>query len=415
MRGDVFVFVFVFVGIGMMASPTPAGLGSSFSPIRHRNEAPRRGSGVPVWSGWDRSLRRAGALYLAALALGLAPATASDGPDDPGKQADAEGYMQLLGELKGLDWQEEGPRAQRAVDNLWRQNGWTDEADRFARDLAHDASAIPPWEFLSRLNLVSDRMAARYEFSPEQTVRIRAAALREVASVLATNAGLVVDLVREALQTRAEARPYTAEQIARWTRETEPLHAEVAKRADSFIEEVKRTLTAKQKRILERDLQSYRKRQAFLDRARERWARGEWKPSDWGMQDDPIQRGVVPPRGAPPGPQQAELSPETDPRQEAPVQRWLAHDPKTWLSYVLDFKRRYRLDPGQMTTARSIHDELLERAKAYFKSHAVRLEAVPPSERPAHGAYAPIRAMFAELKDRLKAIPTTVQQAQVKP
>ena len=77
---------------------------------------------------------------------------------------------------------------------------------------------------------------------------------------------------------------------------------------------------------------------------------------------------------------------------------------------MLAFKKRFELDAGQMSTAESVHAELLERAKGYMAARGDALAAVAPRERPAHEAYEPIRQLFMELQDRLSAIPTTSQR-----
>ncbi len=78
----------------------------------------------------------------------------------------------------------------------------------------------------------------------------------------------------------------------------------------------------------------------------------------------------------------------------------------------MDFKRRYGLDAGQITAARSIHAELFERATAYAESRAEELRPVPPAERASHELYEPIRGFFFELQTRLEVIPTSSQRDQ---
>ncbi len=63
-----------------------------------------------------------------------------------------------------------------------------------------------------------------------------------------------------------------------------------------------------------------------------------------------------------------------------------------------------------MSTAESIHAELLDRAERYAEAHADTLEAIPAPERATHEAYEPIRSLFGELQSRLDSVPTTSQR-----
>jgi hypothetical protein len=92
------------------------------------------------------------------------------------------------------------------------------------------------------------------------------------------------------------------------------------------------------------------------------------------------------------------------------IPKCVAYDPATWYACVLQLQERFKLDPGQVTTAESLHAELFERAKAYVDKHADTLKQVPPGERDTHAAYEPIRTLFDELNSRLDAIPTTSQR-----
>ena len=79
-------------------------------------------------------------------------------------------------------------------------------------------------------------------------------------------------------------------------------------------------------------------------------------------------------------------------------------------AYVRELERRFKLDAGQMSTAESIHEELLDRADSYVQMHAAALKTIPVRERGTHEAYEPVRKLFVELKSRLDAIPTTSQR-----
>ena len=173
-------------------------------------------------------------------------------------------------------------------------------------------------------------------------------------------------------------------------------------------------LEPSKKRTLERDLQSFEKRRRFTNQMTARWSKGDWRPEDWGLQDDPayakvrahsggaIERGIGQSPSAPTG------------SGSNVVSRWVEHDPGTWFAYVLEMKKRYDLDAGQMNTAQSIHSELVDRANRHIEARAEELDGVPVRQRAEHEAYEPIRQLFYELQDRLEAVPTTTQRERGK-
>ncbi len=309
------------------------------------------------------------------------------------------------------DWDAEYPNIVRAIDNIWQRNGWNDESDIFARDLARELTAIPPWEPIKRLNVFGDRVAERYGLAEGQAQRFKSTVIRETANVLARNAGVMIRQVTEGMQARANGEPFTAEQVARWSKAADPALADLHERIDRLREELAVMVPPERQTVLERDVASYRKRRAVMDEMGKRWAAGNWRPDDWGMQNDPIQTGQhsaarlgAGVRHVGEAPQAGRLTPPT------PLPKWLSYEPTTWLSYVVEFRRKYGLEKGQVTTADSIHSELLARATNYVEDHAVALQAVPAEQRVEHEAYKPIVDLFGQLKERLDAIPTTAQR-----
>ena len=83
----------------------------------------------------------------------------ADDDIDPSLLKSIEGLAVHMGRL---NWDEQYPLVKQAIENVWEKNGWTDESDRYARDLACEVTAIPPSEPLRRLNLVNERIAERY-------------------------------------------------------------------------------------------------------------------------------------------------------------------------------------------------------------------------------------------------------------
>jgi len=335
---------------------------------------------------------------------------ASEGPDDRPDPAVLESFHRLTEQMEGLDWDNEYLSIERAVDNIWQRNRWTDEADRFARDLACEVAAVPPWEPMKRLNLANERISARYGLSQEQAGRFQRAMLSEAAGFLMRNAGVILEQTRDGMLARARGEPFTTQQVARWTKQSRPMILELRKSVDRIAKQLRPMLKPDKRRILQNDLKSVEKRRKFMDMMTIRWTEGKWRPEDWGLQDDPIHTaGGGSGRSVPQHPIR-ESSLKQEQYRSLSIPRYIPHDPSTWFAYVLDFENRFNLDAAQLSTAESIHAELLERANGYAEIHSETLKAVAPRERATHEAYEPIRLLFVELRERLDAIPTTAQR-----
>jgi hypothetical protein len=331
-------------------------------------------------------------------------------------------FSDLREPLAGFNWDEEADRVRRAAESLWKRNGWNDEADRFAREVACEVTAIPPWDVAARLNLLTTRITERYGLSEEAAGRLQTSLMREAGGFFMRNGGAILENGREALTARARGEPYTPEQVAKWAKVLEPLLADMRVSVDRLAEEVQPSLDAEHKLLLYRDRQSIQKRTRYVDAMRTRWAEGRWEPTDWGLEADPIQNRAVPPGPADPsvaipsdGLPVNQASPAPEPAARVLLPECVPYDHTTWFACVLEFERRFHLDAGQKSTAESIHGELVERADDYSKTHRDELRAVPMQERATHPAYEPIRGLFAELQARLDALPTTVQRATHKP
>ena len=368
---------------------------------------------------WFREMRRP---YWLTAVVGLA--TLGWGGDRAGAQdrptvRSMETLRSITEETKKLgNWDTEYINIEQAAKNIWRESGWNSEPDRYALELALDVARIPPWEFLKRFDRITERVTERYSLSEAQGINLKSAIIRESSQLMMRHARVMFGQVRDAVVLRANGKPFTPELIAEWTKESDPMMADLEAVFVRMIGELRAGMTSQQQAILDRDLVSFEKRMKHFVGMRGRWADGGWTPQDWGMQDDPIQTGSDPfilKRGAMPDRSAARRAvAETGAAIEGEtVQlplRWKAHDPTTWAAYVLDFKKRSGLDPGQTDAAASIHAELVDRAADFAKPRAAMLKGVPEALRPTHEAFAPIRTMFNELETRLGALLTKAQR-----
>ena len=162
----------------------------------------------------NKLLMPAGLMVMALMAGKHVSAQPQDEPLEQDEQAEraAAELLNPLGEtFAGFDWDAEHPNIQRSITNIWNNNDWNDEADLFARDVATEVTAIPPWQMADRLELMTKRVAARYDFTPEQRSRFQAALLREAGGFLLRHATDLLTYSQEAVETRANGQPFTAE------------------------------------------------------------------------------------------------------------------------------------------------------------------------------------------------------------
>ncbi len=346
------------------------------------------------------------------VAGGGGPTGAGTDAEEESAKSVVETSKQLKDQLGHIDWEEERPSIEQALERFWERNGWTTESDLATRDLACEVAAIPPWQIMKRLDLMCKRVGERYDFSPEQGARFKGAVMRETSSWLTRHAGTIFEQIREGLPIDTRAGAIDPDQVARWTKASEALVADAHDAFDRMVEEIKPSFTPHQNGILERDLRAFNKRWKDVQRMRARWADGGWEADDWGLpQQSDLGRAADAPKPEPARPR-SEPGKVTPAPQVVVVPKWVAHDPSTWFAYVLENAQAYDLTAGQMTTAWSVHAETVARANAYILTHAKRLQPVPISERSTHTAYSPIRFFFKELQDRLEAIPTTAQRKQ---
>jgi hypothetical protein len=355
---------------------------------------------------------------LVALLTGLCPLAAGEAPDTPPggpEAAFAENFGSMFKPVAGLNWDEEAPRLRVAAEQLWRRNGWTDESDVYARNLACEISDIPPWDVVGRLRLLTTRVSERYGLTAEQSQRLTGSLLRETGGFFLRNSRVLLEHGNEGLETRARGRPYTREQVQRWAKAAEPLLADFEAMADRLAKEIEPGLAPDKKEVFARDWSSFEKRTKYIDDMRVRWVEGKWTPADWGIEKDPIQNGELAQLPDPPSveglqaqqPQTVAIEPAAPPLPT----NWLPHDPTTWIAYVMHVEKRFGLDAGQKSTSASIHAELTTRATHYIQTHRDELHAIARPDRAAHAAYEPVRTLFTELQERLDALPTTTQRA----
>lgn len=355
-------------------------------------------------------------LLLAAVASAFEPGDR----DDPGNRQVLKNFAQPI---PGVDWEKLSPHYIEMMERMFERNGWTDESDRYAQRVASKVAALPPWDLTGRLRTLSEEVAQRYDLTPQQTAEFQKAIMRESMGLLMRHGPALWEQAREALELRSQGKPYTAEQIAEWARHGEPIFREVEQSVERVAGELEVSLSDEKKRVFAKDMAGFHKRQKAVEAMAQRWAKGDWKPDEWGLENDPIQtsRRNTDEESPAAAPIPTPTAPAAAPRPVAPLvapavagppipDHWVEFDPKTWIALVIRIGKEYRLDSGQMDTAWSIHAEMLARARRYQELHPKELSAVPQGLRGTDDAHRPIRELFAELRERLESIPTSAQR-----
>ncbi|MCH7526472.1 MAG: hypothetical protein IID39_03450, partial [Planctomycetes bacterium] len=240
-------------------------------------------------------------------------------------------------------WSSQTEMIENFIRDVWRENHWETEADRFAKDTMLQVSRIPPWRFEERMDKLIDRFSDRYELSPPQKVRFRSKLYRETFGLILRNASMMANQTREYVNTRLDARPFTTEQVARWTIESEDLVADSFKGMDRIFEALERDMSLEQREILQHDFGSHERRKKYVLEQRSKWAKGQWRPEDWGLRNDPIQAGrVAQAQGAAGGSlpsdrpvsRNAPATGSLDRTPHKPDNRFVPEDESTWGRYI---------------------------------------------------------------------------------
>jgi len=152
---------------------------------------------------------------IAFLCLIFVGSASAQEPLGSAEEAISSAHRDLKRKFGHFDWDRQRPNIERALENIWAENKWTDESDRFAFEVARDTSAIPPWQVNKRLDLAISRYSDRYELSSTDKELFRRKTMLELGGFLGRNAASLFQQMSENFQSRERSEPYTPEQIGR--------------------------------------------------------------------------------------------------------------------------------------------------------------------------------------------------------
>jgi hypothetical protein len=346
-------------------------------------------------------------------------------------------FTGMMESARGLGpWEEQQAYIMDATERIYERNGWTSEPDQFSLHMMREVNEVPPWQPQARFERMVGLLSERYDLDDQQQRKLQELMAREMQNMFQNHGPRVMQYTMEAIQTRAAGDAFTPEQVARWSEMAQPVFEDARVRFDQAAEEFIQTLRPEQQEVVRVDLEANRTRQDTFIAMGERWRRGEWQASDWGLEADPIQvagemrraAGEVPDApsmpppgefgpGAPPPPpgftpeaqnQQPDDVPDAPDMAErgptrrgpggppvagpgtpgegppGPAQRGrrgpagaqAAADSDPWAKYVREFIARYKLNEDQEAAAWRSYQDLHPRGEQIRKRYQEQTDAL---------------------------------------
>jgi hypothetical protein len=225
----------------------------------------------------------------------------------------------------------------------------------------------------------------------------------------------------EIIRTRTSQEPFTAQQVQRWSRMMKPLMDDSLGALQNVVERLGKTMTREQRARLDGDLKALLRRHHDMEKMVAEWQAGNWNPTHWGLQNDPLHAGAMADYLAAEAEKNARV-------EEARLKKGLdedkiATDESAWDMYVRQFCSKYECTDAQRTQADSI---LKGSKKAAFDHRNARRPLIEKYERLSktannaeeralgatllEGQLARIGLIFERMKNRLHLQVLTTEQ-----
>lgn len=362
-------------------------------------------------------------LLIAGLTLTAASAWAKP-PKAPGREV-IEQVQRLEEQAKSLGpWAREAQVIIEAQTLVFQQNGWDSEPDRFALNLINSVSQIAPWKAADREEVFFNDVQTRYELTHEQRTLLKQEIRTEAMVMTMKHFKEIVPIVLEITQTRAKQEPFTPEQVQRWSRLFKPIMDDALQSVQRVSQKLQRTMTEDQRKMLERDMKAVLKRHHDIEKMVKDWQAGNWNPTQWGLQNDPIHAAAMHEYRL----KQAQRDGlvELAELKHKPDLKATATDQSAWERYVLWFCNYYVCDDRQRGIARAILKDCTRQAIGYLRARgraiaeAEQLSKTAEREETRRAQAAevarlkkPIAEIFQRLCDRLERQVLTTRQKQL--
>lgn len=196
----------------------------------------------------------------------------------------------ILDGLKNMgSWDEHYGYMMDSMEKVYDRYGFDSEPDQFSLDLVAEVEAIPPWNIPQRFNKMTEMFSDRYLLDEQQEQKLRRIITRESMRIFGRHSDRIVQYATDFIQTRAAGEAITPEHVSRWMELAEPVFEFAQMRMNAAAEQFMKELDPEQRELLRQDLEAGNRRITSIEKLSAKWRRGQWKPEDWGMEDDPIQ------------------------------------------------------------------------------------------------------------------------------
>jgi len=321
-------------------------------------------------------------------------------------------------------WENEAGTITEAYTNIFAKNGWDSEPDRFSLDLINQVSRIDPWHPAQREEVFFNGLQVRYGLTPDQRSLVSREMRTESMTVTMKHLTEIMPVALEIAQTRAQQKPFTAEQVQKWSKQFGPIMDDALAAVQRVEQKLRKTMTPQQREILDVDMKAVLKRHHAIEKMVKDWQAGKWNPGDWGLENDPIHAAAM----AAYHQKQAERTQlvEAALLKKKPDLNAISSDESAWERYVKWFCNYYKCDQRQRGMAATILKSSQKQAADYLSARrrdiekARRLSESAQSEagRKYHAAELkrlrkPISDIFNSLCARLEKQVLTRQQQQM--
>lgn len=363
---------------------------------------------------------------------------------------------QLLGALQQFpNWDDQYTQMMDAIETVFVEQGWDTESDEFSLKMVREVEALPPWQFQQRFDTFVGMLAERYNLDDDQQDALRQIMIRDATQMFAKNGDKILSYALEAINTRAAGQPFTPDQVAKWSKDAEPVVLDARRQMKASTEEFMQKLRPDQRPQVEADFQAFNKRADRLDVMSRDWKQGKWSPAEWGMANDPIQNGTYKGPANRPGepsapeangvPTEEELKHDLEHARQPTREREplpagetnaggalapggnapsgaanptpaggnakpaaaAANEPNDpWAQYVREFIRKYQLNDEQTQKAWLFHKDAIQRRDATLQAASKGGATSQPSEK----TQSQLTLLFDRLKQRLDILPTRAQR-----
>jgi hypothetical protein len=348
------------------------------------------------------------------------------------------------------NWGEQAELSRTAIEKVFQRAGWDTPEDLFAFEMFRAVDSRPPWAYMERADTFFSLLSKRYRLDDDQRSQLVDLVVREATGLFAEHADTILAYSTEMIEARAAGQPFTADQIARWTKMSEPVLVDGHRRMQEATAEFMEDLSPEQREIVAADLRAADRRVGTVQEMMQEWKEGRWEAADWGMEEDPIQTGKVAaeregrpqpgsetqpdagdsagtapvpkPPAEPPATSRPEIEPE--PAQppapdrvatKTPAPR-RAVDADPWAKYVQAFIDKYKLEETQGQKAWVYYDQSKERVGQVTERWGPAVAGKAGEKKSdATRLKSELERVFAQLKLRLERLPTRVQRRDATP